>query len=545
MRGAALALLSLALAVTACAPAATPAASPAASASAGAAPRRGGTLNLSLNGDPTNFDVHTSNTVTVSYPTQPAYNTLIRYDPSDPTGTKIIPDLADTWEVSQDGLTYTFHLHPNVKFHQGQDLTAADVKFSYERQMSPPQGVVMPRQAAFAQVDHIDAVDPLTVRVVLKRPDASFLTNIAQGWMAFYSMLWVDAGHNPANEVNGTGPFALKNYTRGVSVELTRNPNYWKPGLPYLDGIKYFILPDANAVFAACRTTQIAICQVPSEQLGTLAKEAGDKGSFQVNPGGWGGDFVNFSAKTKPFDDARVRQALAYAIDRSAFIATLREGDGYNQGFMPGKGQWALSADELAQFPGYGPDVQKNFAQAKQLLADAGYPNGFDVTLGVRNLPGHDQSAIFLKDQWANVGVNATLQVTETQKALDQMASGDYQVFVWNTSYAYDDPSAILSEHFLCNSPRRYGTACDPQVDAMYQQQAQALSVDARKQTVHEIEKAELTSMPRIMLPIGRVSFGPGAGSTAPFAVWNTLHNWTLSPMLYSQYAFEQAWLSQ
>ena len=249
------------------------------------------------------------------------------------------PNLASSWDISPDGKAFTFHLVKGVKFHEGSDFTASDAAYSFDRQKNPGgRGQVRPRKAAFDPIDRFEVVDDHTLRVHMTRPYASFLANIAQGWMAMLDKEWVEAGHDPEKEINGTGPFVLKQYTRGTSFEHTKNANYWKQGFPYLDGVMYFLILDPNAVFAACRTGQIMFCTADAQQQVDLQSQMGDKLRFEKTTGGWGGDLVNMSTIRKPFDDIRVRRALAYAVDRQAAIKVLRDGEGYNQDYMPGKG---------------------------------------------------------------------------------------------------------------------------------------------------------------------------------------------------------------
>ncbi len=529
------AVSAVVLVALACAPSAQPAKEQPAAGGV-EKPRYGGVLSLASTSDPPTLDLHASNTVGTSLPVQPSYNPLVRYDPLEPTMTKIEPNLAERWDISPDGKTFTFHLVKGVKFHQGGDFTASDVAFSYDRQKNPEKGQIRPRRAAFDPIDRFEVVDDATLRVHLKRGYASFLANIAQGWMGIQDKEWVTGGHDPEKEVNGTGPFVFKNYTRGVSVDLVKNENYWKKGFPYLDGVKYFIITDNNTVFAACRTGQILFCSADMQQQADLKSQFGDQMRFEQTTGGWGGNLVNLSNLRKPYDDVRVRRALAYAVDRQAAIKVLFDGQGYSQGFMPGKGPWAISQDELVKYPGYGPDVEKNRAEAKKLLTEAGYPNGFNVTMGVRAVPGAEDASIFLQDQWAKIGVIGTLKTIETQAAYALLEKGDYEIFNWSTAYAFDDPDAIFDEHYTCNAARNYSKLCIPEVDAAYAKQTVTTDPVERKKLVNEMEKAALNAQPKIMLPIG---------TNSATAIWNKLRDWHLQPSNYSNKHFEQTWLAQ
>ncbi|MBI2885870.1 MAG: ABC transporter substrate-binding protein [Chloroflexi bacterium] len=524
---------ALATVLAACVPAAqAPAEKPAAEQPVA---EYGGVLNLALSTEPATLDLHADNTST---PVFPIYNPLVRYDPLEALMSKVEPNLAERWEISPDGKTYTFHLIKGVKFHQGGEFTASDAAFSFERQKNPQKGQVAPRKAAFDPVDRFEVVDDYTLRVHMKRLYASFLANIAQGWMAMLDKEWVEAGHDPTKELNGTGPFTWKEYIRGTSVEQVKNPNYWKKGLPYLDGVKYFFIPDEGTLLAAFRTGNLHISgsALNLAQQGDVTSALGDKVRSEKRPVYYGNSLVNLSTAKKPFDDVRVRRALSYAIDREAGIKVLWEGQGYNQGYMPGKGPWGLPPEELAKFPGFSGDPEKNRAEAKRLLAEAGYPNGFNVAMNVRKQTGREQVNIFVQDQWKRIGVIGTLKTYETAVSYELLRSGDYEVFEWGTAYAFDDPDAIYAEHFTCKAERNYAHLCIPEVDALFEKQSAELDLAKRKKLVNEMEKAALDAMPRIIIP---------AGDNTATGIWNTVRNWRLQPSPYGNRHWEQTWLAK
>src|SRR5919202_821203 len=206
-------------------------------------PRRGGILRVALAGDPPSLDMHQEQTFLVTIPFSPVYNTLVMFDPH--AYPKVIGDLAKSWTVSEDGMTYTFTLHEGVKFHDGSELTAADVKASWDKIISPPEGVVSPRKSENEFIKSIEAPDPYTVVFRLHYPAASFLPGIAHPANFIYAKKYLDQDPNYYKQkAIGNGPFKLKEYVHGSSIELVRNPDYWKKGLPYLDGAKYFIIKD-------------------------------------------------------------------------------------------------------------------------------------------------------------------------------------------------------------------------------------------------------------------------------------------------------------
>src|SRR5262245_7390077 len=208
-------------------------------------PRSGGTLRVALAGDPASLDMHQEQTFMVTIPLSPVYNTLVMFDPHGYP--KVIGDLAQSWTVAEDSMTYTFTLHKGIKFHDGSELTSADVKASWDKILSPPAGVVSPRKSQYEFIKSIEAPDPYTVVFHLHYPAASFLQGIAHPANFIYAKKYLDQDANYYKQkAMGTGPFKLKEYVHGASIELVRNPNYWKQRFHYMEGVKYLLFMEAE-----------------------------------------------------------------------------------------------------------------------------------------------------------------------------------------------------------------------------------------------------------------------------------------------------------
>jgi ABC-type transport system substrate-binding protein len=193
----------------------------------GGKPQRGGTLQISLQSDPPNFDPLSNTTGRVISVLGPCCNGLVRFSEFDPD--KVVPDLAESWALSADGLAYTFVLRKGLKFHDGKPCTSADVKYTFDVVRDPPKGIVSVRANLLDAVSAIEAPDPLTVRFVLKRKSPSLVANLASGWMLVLPKHLLEKG--PMNDqIVGTGPFKLKEYKRGVSLEFVRNPRLPRAG---------------------------------------------------------------------------------------------------------------------------------------------------------------------------------------------------------------------------------------------------------------------------------------------------------------------------
>jgi peptide/nickel transport system substrate-binding protein len=495
-------------------------------------PRSGGTLTMWIAADPPNFDVHQNSTYVTQHITAPCYNNLIQYDPLDPN--RIVPDLAERWDVSPDGKLYTFSLTPGVKFHDGQPCTSADVKVSLDRIRRPPAGVISIRQEAFEAIDDILTPDPATVLIALKQRNASLLENLAGGHMAIYPQHILEKEGDMKKVIVGTGPFKLKKYTRGVSVELERNPDYFVKGRPYLDGITIFIMPDPNSAYAAFRTGRLLMLRLLEMSLGQrVEQELGDKVIVQ-RIAGYRFRAFNMNTTRQPWDDIRVRQAVSLAIDRPASIRVVSDGEGAVGGCMPPTGVWALAAEELAGIPGYGPDVEANRARARQLLAEAGFADGLKTTMLVRRVTPSERLAVFLRDQLAKVGIEAALNVQETASAYDLLNRRDYDTAPWETAFAVADPDSVFSEFYLCKAARNYAMLCLAEVDELFRQQSQSSDPEERRKLVHEMQRRVLHSHGSLLLHWGNYLT----------AQWPQVRNWLQHPSLYNNQRMQDVWLA-
>jgi peptide/nickel transport system substrate-binding protein len=217
-------------------------------------PRPGGELVFVVPSEPPSYDAHQEETFGVIHPMAPHYSTLLRVDPNDRTGTKPIGDLAESWTISKDQLTYTFKIRKGVKFHDGSELTAKDVKASYDKILNPPASVKSLRKEAYSSIGSVDAPDPHTVVIKLKYPEASILLNLASPWNWIYKadLLAKDPKWYEKN-VMGTGPFKFGEHVKGSHWVGKKNPDYWDKGKPYLDGYRAIFISNSSAQVAAVR----------------------------------------------------------------------------------------------------------------------------------------------------------------------------------------------------------------------------------------------------------------------------------------------------
>ncbi len=517
---------------------------PAATAgAAGQAPKRGGTLMATLNETPPSFSIHDETTIAAVWPTMPCYNNLVLFDPlkTQESPNTIIGELAERWSWQDDGRALVFFLRQGVKWHDGQPFTAKDVKYTFDTVRDAP-GItqklrVNPRKLWYANVESIEAPDPHTVVFRLKHPQPSLLMMLASGYSAIYP------SHIPLAELRtkcvGTGPFKLKEYRPGEVLELTRNTDYFLPGRPYLDGIRYVIIKDRATRYAAIQAAQQHIA-FPFEISKTLAENAKKavpslvvvETTNNVN------DHLLVNFKRPLFQDARVRRALSLAIDRKGYIQAGRQGAAFPGGILlpPPYGVWGLPAAEQAKLPGLGdPAAQK--AEARKLLAEAGYGPGkpLKMTISTRAVGTYIDIASYIVDQLKQVGVEGTLDQVETGVWHPKMTRREFDLAVNLTGIGPDDPDANLYENYKCGSARNYSDYCNEAVDKLIDQQSQTRDMKKRLALVHEIDRKLQMDGARLML----------GWSKEYMVMWPFVKNLVPHQSVYNYGRMQEVWLDK
>jgi peptide/nickel transport system substrate-binding protein len=455
-------------------------------------PRSGGELIFVVAAEPPSFDGHREETFAMLHPIAPHYNTLMRTDPADKTGTKFIGDLAESWTVSGDKRTYTFKIRHGVKFHDGSVMTAKDVKASYDHIIFPPPGIASSRQAQYKVVEAIDAPTADTVVFRLKWPEGSFMAGVASPWNWIYKaeILAKDPRWYEKN-VMGTGPFKFGEYARGSHWISKKNPDYWDRGKPYLDGYRALFIRDNSAQVAAIRGERAMIqfrgfTPVERDQLvGAL----GNKITVQESP--WNCSIqVALNQQKKPFDDKRVRRALTLALDRwngskaLSRIAIVRDVAGIQ---VPGT-PWATPPEELEKLAGYGRDINAARAEARRLLKEAGQEN-LTFTLTNRAVPmPYEPVGIWLIDQWRQVGVNVKQVNLESAAWFTAQKEGQHEVSTNAPCGAIVEPDLDL-HWFLAASSVNYSRHKDTVLDDLYTKQSRTTDPDERRKLLRAFEK--------------------------------------------------------
>jgi peptide/nickel transport system substrate-binding protein len=504
-------------------------------------PRYGGELILVVPAEPPSYDGHREGTFAMVHPVAPHYNTLLRVDPTDRTGTKVIGDLAESWTATPDGRTYTLKLRRGVKFHDGSEMTSRDAKASYDRIIAPPPGIVSFRRAQYTNVEAVETPDAHTIVFRLKYPSASFPNLLASpfSWIYKADILAKDQKWYETN-VMGTGAFTFVEYAKGSHWIGKKNPNYWDKGKPYLDGYRAIFIKDTPAQVAAVRAER-AHAQfrgfTPADRdaiVGALGARA------TVQESAWDCRIVVAPHhEKKPWDDKRVRRALSLALDRYQGAAALSKIAivKFVAGVMVPETPFATPPAELEKLAGFGRDIQKARAEAKKLLREAGVPDGYSFVLKNRAIPmPYEPVGIWLVDQWRQIGLNVKQEFSETAKFISDLRQGNFDVTIdANCGYAVEPDLSLFKFLSTGVSDNNYARYKDPVLDELYQKQSRAIDPEERKKLVREFEKRLLDDEAHYIYTLQWFRIVPHSAK---------LKGWTITPSHFLNQQLDVVWLS-
>lgn len=483
----------------AAAPAATTAASPVAAASqptqapaAQAQVRRGGTLRVGLDVDADTLDPRLTKNTSGFRVKELAYNGLVAINPDY----SAVPDLAEKWE-NPDEKTWVFHLRQGVKFHDGSDLTANDVKYTYESVLD--QSFNSPARAFYLSVNSVEATDSNTVKFTLKDPFAPFLSYMDLAIVPQASASKSDFGTKPI----GTGPFKVDTWNTGDSIEFSAFDGFYG-GRANLDRVRVRVVPDNSARVVALESGDLDFVQSPlsPQDVSRIQSAGGSKLKVDRTPAA-GYTYVNLNTADPILSDKKVRQALSHLVNKQQIIDTIYKGIGQpaNGPIVPG--MWAYSPDIMSY--DYSPD------KAKQLLDDAGWPVGAD---GIRAKDGNRMSLVVrthsedpdrkqliqvLQSEFQNVGIDATTNTVEFPALFQDVQDGKFQVVVigWlNLS----DPDRATFRQFTIDGTANYGKYKNDQVDSLLKQARTTLDQTKAKQLYTDAVKQIVDDAPYIFV---------------------------------------------
>jgi len=505
-------------------------------------PKSGGILHIYHRETPPSLSIHEEATFSVNVPAMPLYNNLVVYDqhkPQNSMGT-IVPELADSWSVSSDNLALTFKLHQGVKWHDGQPFTAKDVKCTFDMLQGKGEAKFRknPRKDLFNNISEVTTNGDYEVTLHLKRPQPSLIAMLASGYTPIYSC-HISPAQMRTHPI-GTGPFKFVEFKQNESIKLAKNENYWKKGLPYLDGIEFTIISNRATAVLAFVAGKVDMT-FPTEMTKALIadiKKQDPTAICEIAPINVSTNLI-VNRENPPFNNIELRKAMALALDRKAFIDIIFQGAGDAGGTLlpPPEGVWGMPPEMLKTIPGYG-DVQKDREQARAIMTKLGYgPNNpLKIKVSTRNLATYRDPAVVLIDQLKTIWIDAELDPVESSQWFAKVARNDYSVGLNLTGNGIDDPDQAFYENYACGSERNYTHYCNKDLEALFDKQSVETDLQKRKQLVWEIDKKLQEDVARPILMHARSGL-----CWKPYVKNMTVMN----NSAYNGYRYEDLWIDK
>jgi peptide/nickel transport system substrate-binding protein len=479
-------------------------------ADAALAQKQGGILRVPHFDSPASMSLLDESTVAVNRPMMGVFNNLVMFKQDVPQNSlrSIVPDLAKSWSWNEEGTELTFPLREGVKWHDGRPFTAKDVKCTWDllTGKSSEKLRINPRRPWYTNLEEVTMSGDYEVTFHLKRAQPSFLALLASGWSPVYPC------HVSPRDMRthpiGTGPFKFVEFKPNQSITVTRNPDYWKQGRPYLDGIEWTIIKDLSTrtlAFIAGKGDLIYGVTIP--QIKDVKSQAPDA-ICEVGAGNVSRNLL-VNRDLPPFNNSELRRAMSLSLDRKAFIDILYQGQGDIGGAMqpPPEGVWGLPSDILKMLPGYDPDVQKSRAAAREIMEKLGYgpDKRLPIKVSTRDVSYYRDPAVILIDQLKEIYIDGELEPVDTVNWYPKVMRKDYTVGLNITETGVDDPDVLYYENYVCGAARNYTGYCNPEVDKLVDRQSMESDPVQRKQLVWEIEKklVEDEARPIIYFPRG------------------------------------------
>lgn len=448
-----------------------------------AAPKQDVVIRIAVNADPPKLDPHQSTALVDRQVFQSLFDKLVDFDKD----LNVVPGLAEKWNVSPDGKTYTLSLRKGVKFHDGTPFNAEAVKYNFERMMAPD--FPSPRKSEISAVQTVTAVDEFTVKLELKQPFAGLLAALAdRAGMMVSPTAAKAAGLDFLNNPVGTGPFKFKERIKGDSITLVRNDEYWQAGLPKAAGIVYKTVTDENVKLVNLQSGQLDIIDtVPAKQVPQLKTDSRVK--IAVGPSlQYQGLWMNNTRA--PLDNKQVRQAIAHAIDRDALVKVV-----FGEVAIPATSPFApgTPANEGKPAPA------RNVEQAKKLLAEAGHGAGISLSLKISPSPVNQQIAQVLQNMLGEAGIKVTIEQEEFGQLLDKLAKKNYDLAQVGWS-GRPDPDGNIYAFMVTGGGNNYAGYSNPQVDRLLADARIPTEMAKRKPIYAEIMRVLDDEMPYVYL---------------------------------------------
>ncbi|MGB8607563.1 MAG: ABC transporter substrate-binding protein [Bradyrhizobium sp.] len=509
-----------------------------------AAQKRGGTLRLYHNDNPPSTSLLEESTIAAVTPFSAVFNNLVVFDPSKVHESieTVIPDLAESWSWDNTSTKLTFKLRQGVKWHDGKPFTAKDVQCTWRMLIGKSDVQEFhrnPRRVWYAKLQDVTINGDYEATFELSEPQPSLPVLLASAFSPVYPC------HVPQQTMRtrpvGTGPFKFVEFKRGESIRLVRNPDYWKKDRPYLDEITFRMIDSRATRMLAFATGEFDIT-FPSDVSVPLMRDVKARSPNAICEMITTGTQINLmvNRENPPFDSPDIRRAMSLAIDRKAFNTILMEGSGLMGGAMLPKpvGEWGLPPEMVSSLTGYGPDTDKNIAEAQQIMQKLGYSDAkpLQIKIQTRNLPTYRDPAVILTDQLKKIYILGELDILDTPRWYARLARKNYTIGLNVTGVSVDDPDGNIVENYSCKSERNYTQYCNAEVDRRLAAQSSELDKEKRRKIVWDIERLLVDDAAR---PI--ILFGVAGNCWQPYVKNFAPHD----NSQYNNLRFEEVWLDK
>ena len=508
-----------------------------------AAQKPGGTLQVYISANPSSMSVLEEVSFTTVMAAGPVFNGLVTFDPAKAIGglDTVVPELAKSWSWDQSGTKLTFKLNEGVKWHDGKPFTAKDVKCTLDWIGGRVSGYFRknPRRIWYTNVKEVTADSDHQATFHLERPQPSILALLASGFGVIYPC-HVEAKDQRLSPI-GTGPFKFVEFRSNERIRLVKNPDYWKDGLPYLDGVDYTIVTNRSTrvlglIAGKFDLTTTGDITVP------IMKDIAAQAEQIVCTLGPTNVSVNvlINDKRAPFDNVKLRRAISLAVDRLGMLTITSHGAASVSGVMMSlpEGIWGMPPKVIETLPGYGGTIEERRAEARKLMEELGYgpDNKLKVKVSTRDLASYKDPAVIMVDQLNQVHFEAELEIIESTVWFGRAARQDYAIALNLTGSSVDDPDATLVESYACGSEYNYSKYCNPKLDRMLADQSSERDIEKRKTMVWEIERFLAEENVRPVLYHGRT-----AQCRQPYVKGHV----RAANSIYSNWRHEQVWLDK
>jgi peptide/nickel transport system substrate-binding protein len=447
-------------------------------------PKPGGTLISAQATEATGLDPQLVPALSRSRRSPLMYSQLVRFDENmTPRG-----ELAESWETSKDGLTWTFKLREGVKFHDGQEMTSADVKFTFDRLFEKSPG-----KSDFIAVDKVEPAGKYAVKFMTKEPFAGLLAALG----GFWGFIISEAGIKKHGDLNkaalGTGPFMLVDWKVEQQLVLKKHAGYFKKGQPYVDELIVRTIPDEANIVAALRTGQIQHAFIEDNKNYNLLKDEKTLTGYRSSRLGY--DYLNITATRGPLKDVRVRQAISWAVDRSQVLRVAAAGFGRltAPATAPMK-QWQLPEEAWMKY--YKPDVEK----AKKLMAEAGQSGGFTVKcMVIPTFPTMVSGAPVIANQLKRIGITMEIENVEYAIWIKRWLAHDFDMTM-NTTPGYADPDTAFFRALHSTKGQNWNSWSVPELDALLEDGRRTMDPKKRKEIYDRVQIMILENVPHLWL---------------------------------------------